>query len=329
MIPDVSASQPASAATQQPATETIVAVNHLVKRYGRFTAVNDVSFTIQRGEIFGLLGPNGAGKTTTLEVIEGLRRGDGGAVTVDGLDVWRDRRAVQQRIGVQLQTTTLFDELTVRETIELFGSFYPSSRPADELLREVALEEKARAHPNDLSGGQRQRLALALALVNDPALLLLDEPTTGLDPQSRHQLWETIRGLRERGKTILLTTHFMDEAQTLCDRIAILDGGGIIAEDTPAGLIGLLNASAAIECALIPTPDGQTLDTAALRLLPGVSEVQDIAGRVRIFSSRIEQTLVALFQRAEARGVAVEGLLVQAPTLEDVFLKLTGRGLRE
>jgi ABC-2 type transport system ATP-binding protein len=328
MIPEVSASL-STAGAQPPAAEAIVAVNHLVKRYGRFTAVNDVSFSIRRGEIFGLLGPNGAGKTTTLEIIEGLRRSDGGAVMVDGLDVRRDRRVVQQRIGVQLQTTTLFDELTVRETIQLFGAFYPSARPADELLHEVALDEKARARPNDLSGGQRQRLALALALVNDPALLLLDEPTTGLDPQSRRLLWETIRRLRERGKTILLTTHFMDEAQALCDRIAILDGGRIIAEDTPAGLIGMLNASATIECALTVTPGGKSLDVAALRLLPGVSEVQGKAERIRIFSSRIEQTLVALFQRAEAQGVAVEELLVQAPTLEDVFLKLTGRGLRE
>ena len=328
MISDVRVSQSAGVAVS-PATEDIIAVNHLVKRYGRFTAVNDISFTIRRGEIYGLLGPNGAGKTTTLEIIEGLRRGDGGEVTVDGLDVRRDRRAVQRRIGVQLQTTTLFDELTVRETIQLFGSFYPSARSADELLSEVALDEKARARPNDLSGGQRQRLALALALVNDPALLLLDEPTTGLDPQSRHLLWETIRGLRERGKTILLTTHFMDEAQTLCDRIAILDGGRIIAEDTPAGLIGLLNASATIECALISPPGGQPLDSATLRLLPGVSEVQSAGERVRIFSARIEQTLTALFQRAEAQGIGVEGLLVQAPTLEVVFLKLTGRGLRE
>ena len=328
MLSNVRLAQPAGVAAL-PADDDIVAVNHLVKRYGRFTAVNDVSFTIRRGEIYGLLGPNGAGKTTTLEIIEGLRRGDGGEVTVDGLDVRRDRRAVQRRIGVQLQTTTLFDELTVRETIQLFGSFYPSARSADELLSEVALDEKARARPNDLSGGQRQRLALALALVNDPALLLLDEPTTGLDPQSRHLLWETIRGLRERGKTILLTTHFMDEAQTLCDRIAILDGGRIIAEDTPAGLIGLLNASATIECALISPPGGQPLDSATLRLLPGVSEVQSAGERVRIFSARIEQTLTALFQRAEAQGIGVEGLLVQAPTLEDVFLKLTGRGLRE
>lgn len=328
MIPDVSAHTSATPALPRTA-ETIVEVDHLVKRYGRFIAVNDISFTIRRGEIFGLLGPNGAGKTTTLEIIEGLRRSDSGRAAVDGLDVRSNRRAVQQRIGVQLQTTTLFEGLTVRETIHLFGSFYPVARPADDLLREVALEEKAGAMPTDLSGGQRQRLALALALVNDPALLFLDEPTTGLDPQSRRLLWDTILRLRERGKTVVLTTHFMDEAQTLCDRIAILDGGRIIAQDTPSGLIGLLDASATIDCMLVTAPHGQPLDAAALRQLPSVSDVQTKAERVRIFSAHIEKTLVALFQHAEALGVSVEHLLVQAPTLEDVFLKLTGRGLRD
>jgi ABC-2 type transport system ATP-binding protein len=328
MLSDVTATS--SVASAPPASaEALVEVSHLVKRYGRFIAVNDVSFTIRRGEIFGLLGPNGAGKTTTLEIIEGLRRADGGQVTVDGLDVRRERRAVQQRIGVQLQATTLFDGLTVRETIHLFGAFYPSARSADELLREVALEEKARAKPKELSGGQRQRLALALALVNDPALLLLDEPTTGLDPQSRRLLWDTILRLRERGKTIVLTTHFMDEAQTLCDRIAILDGGRIIAQDTPSGLISLLNASATIECALTPAPGAQPPDLAGLRLLPDVSDVQAGAERVRLYSTRIEKTMTALFQYAEARGMSVEQIQVQAPTLEDVFLKLTGRAMRE
>jgi ABC-2 type transport system ATP-binding protein len=328
MIPDVSTSA-AGLAERKATNEALVEVSRLVKRYGRFTAVNDVSFTIRRGEIFGLLGPNGAGKTTTLEIIEGLRRSDGGTVTVDGLDVQRDRRAVQQRIGVQLQATTLFEDLTVRETIALFGAFYPSARSADDLLHEVALEEKARARPGDLSGGQRQRLALALALVNDPALLLLDEPTTGLDPQSRRLLWETILRLRERGKTVVLTTHFMDEAQTLCDRIAILDGGRIIAQDTPAGLIGLLGASATIDCTLTTNPGGHSLDTAAVRLLHDVISVTENGERMRIYSARIERTLVALFARAEAQGVAVGQLQVAAPTLEDVFLKLTGRGLRE
>lgn len=321
--------QDVAAPDQQTSAETMIAVDHLVKRYGRFTAVDDVSFAIRRGEIFGLLGPNGAGKTTTLEIIEGLRQSTGGQVTVNGLDVRRNRRAVQRQLGVQLQATTLFDGLTVRETIRLFGSFYPSARPADELLREVALEEKARAMPGNLSGGQRQRLALALALVNDPAILLLDEPTTGLDPQSRRLLWDTIVRLRERGKTIVLTTHFMDEAQALCDRIAILDGGRIIAQDTPSGLIGLLDASATIDCALIAAPGARALDAATIRLLPGVTDVREGAERIRIYSVAIEKTLVALFQQTEARGVAVEQLQVEAPTLEDVFLKLTGRGLRD
>lgn len=321
--------QDVAAPARQTSAETMIAVDHLVKRYGRFTAVDDVSFAIRRGEIFGLLGPNGAGKTTTLEIIEGLRQSTGGQVTVNGLDVRRNRRAVQRQLGVQLQATTLFDGLTVRETIRLFGSFYPSARPADELLREVALEEKARAMPGNLSGGQRQRLALALALVNDPAILLLDEPTTGLDPQSRRLLWDTIVRLRERGKTIVLTTHFMDEAQALCDRIAILDGGRIIAQDTPSGLIGLLDASATIDCALIAAPGARALDAATIRLLPGVTDVREGAERIRIYSVAIEKTLVALFQQTEARGVAVEQLQVEAPTLEDVFLKLTGRGLRD
>ncbi|HEX6123191.1 MAG TPA: ABC transporter ATP-binding protein, partial [Ktedonobacterales bacterium] len=240
------------------------------------------------------------------------------------------RRAVQKRIGVQLQATSLFDELTVRETLRLFAAFYPTALDADALLREVALEDKAGAFPPDLSGGQRQRLALALALVNDPALLFLDEPTTGLDPQSRRMLWETILRLRARGKTIVLTTHFMDEAQTLCDRIAILDAGRIIAQDTPAGLIGLLGASATIECTLGAPTAGQPAITAeALRALPGVRDTRAGTERLLIYSESVERTLVALLQLAAARGATVEHLTIHAPTLEDVFLTLTGKALRE
>jgi ABC-2 type transport system ATP-binding protein len=253
---------------------------------------------------------------------------------VDGLNVRRNRRAVQQRIGVQLQATTLFPELTVRETLHLFGAFYPHAVSPDELLREVALEDKSRAFPQNLSGGQRQRLALALALVNDPTVVFLDEPTTGLDPQSRHMLWETVQRLRERGKTIVLTTHFMDEAQTLCDRIAILDHGAIIALDTPAGLIAQLGASAAIECALRPTTTADvTTDTAglldAIRALPAVTDARESAERAIMYTENVEQTLVALFQLASQRGLAIDQLQTHAPTLEDVFLKLTGRGLRD
>jgi ABC-2 type transport system ATP-binding protein len=310
--------------------ESIVSARGLVKRYGKLTAVDSVSIEIRRGEIFGLLGPNGAGKTTTLELLEGLRLPDAGEAWVNGLDVRRRRRTVQQRIGVQLQATTLFEYLTLRETLDLFGSFYPIAVGASTLLRELALEEKANAYPQDLSGGQRQRLALALALVNDPALLFLDEPTTGLDPQSRRMLWDTILRLRERGKTLLLTTHFMDEAQTLCDRIAILDGGRIIAQDTPAGLIGTLGATAAIECTLgAPVAAESPVGPAELRALPGALEVRQGAQRALIYTESVERTLVALLQLAAAHGVTVEQLQVHAPTLEDVFLRLTGKALRE
>jgi ABC-2 type transport system ATP-binding protein len=321
----------AETSTTAAVSANAVAVQELVKRYGRFTAVDGISFAIRRGEIFGILGPNGAGKTTTLEILEGIRTADGGAAHVDGLDVRRQRRAVQQRIGVQLQATTLFPELTIRETLRLFGSFYPRARAADQLLRQVALEEKAGERPQNLSGGQRQRLALALALVNDPEIVFLDEPTTGLDPQSRRMLWESVLQLRAQGKTIVLTTHFMDEAQTLCDRIAIMDHGRIIAQDTPAGLIGLLGASAAIECALsVANGNGRpALGASELRMLPDVTDVRQDTERALIYTGNVERTLVALLQAASAGGTRVDHLQVHAPTLEDVFLKLTGRDLRE
>jgi ABC-2 type transport system ATP-binding protein len=316
--------------TQTPITgalsDLIVSVRDLSKRYGRVTAVDGISFDIRRGEIFGMLGPNGAGKTTTLEILEGIRNADRGEVRVDGLDIRRRRRAVQSRIGVQLQATTLFEELTVRETLALFGAFYPRALKPDTLLADIALAEKARARPQELSGGQRQRLALALALISDPSLVFLDEPTTGLDPQSRHMLWETILRLRERGKTVVLTTHFMDEAQTLCDRIAILDAGRIIAQDTPARLIAMLGASATIEGVLQPI---SAVGIGEIRHLPAVTEARESAGRLLIYTERLETTLPEVLRLAAARGAHVEQLQVHAPTLEDVFLKLTGRGLRD
>ncbi|HEX8996430.1 MAG TPA: ABC transporter ATP-binding protein [Ktedonobacterales bacterium] len=319
--------QSMSAETLPAAREdNIVSVRNLTKRYGKMIAVNGISFDIRRGEIFGVLGPNGAGKTTTLEILEGIRVADTGDVTIGGLDIRRHRRAVQSRIGVQLQATTLFEELTVRETLALFGSFYPRSLSPDTLLEDVALTEKANARPQNLSGGQRQRLALALAIVNDPDLVFLDEPTTGLDPQSRRMLWDTILRLRERGKTIVLTTHFMDEAQTLSDRIAILEAGKIIAQDTPAGLIELLDAKVAIDCQLEPR-DAVTLDE--IRRLGAVLDARESAERVTIYTERLDTTLPELLRLAAERRASVESLQVQAPTLEDVFLKLTGRGLRD
>lgn len=315
---------PSSAVGQHNGGAPMVSVHALVKRYGHQTAVNGLTFEVRRGEIFGLLGPNGAGKTTTLEMLEGIRVPDGGEAQIDGLDVrWR-RREVQRRIGVQLQATSLFPELTVRETLRLFGSFYPRALDAGILLRQAALEEKATAYPQDLSGGQRQRLALALALVNDPSLLFLDEPTTGLDPQSRRMLWDTVLRLRDQGKTLVLTTHFMDEAQMLCDRIAIMDHGEIIALDTPAGLIASLGASATVECVLQPT-----LAVAELRGLAGATDVRQGTERTLIYTGDVERTLVDLLHTASARSITLDHLQVHAPTLEDVFLKLTGRGLRD
>ncbi|HLW03297.1 MAG TPA: ABC transporter ATP-binding protein [Ktedonobacterales bacterium] len=311
------------AAQMSASVDMMVDVRGLVKRYHQKKAVDGVSFGVRRGEIFGVLGPNGAGKTTTLEIIEGIRASDEGTVMVSGLDIRKHKRAVQRIIGVQLQTTTLFPELTVRETVQFFGSIYPKALDANDLLRQVALEEKAKAYPQDLSGGQRQRLALALALVNDPQVVFLDEPTAGLDPQSRRMLWDTVLGLRERGKTIIITTHYMDEAQVLCDRIAIMDDGQIIALDTAAGLIGRLGAQATIDCRL----DGAVI-TAEIGELPGVSKVREANKRFVLQTSQMEPTLLALLEYATRRGAALTDLQVRTPTLEDVFLDLTGRELR-
>jgi ABC-2 type transport system ATP-binding protein len=261
-------------------------------------------------------------------MIEGVRAPDSGTIRVDGLDTRRQRRAVQQRIGVQLQTTSLFEELTVRETIALFGAFFPRAIPASRLLVEVGLTEQAGAHPQNLSGGQRQRLALALALVNDPLVVFLDEPTSGLDPQSRRMLWETIQGLRERGKTVVLTTHFMDEAQLLCDRLAIMDHGHIIAQDTPARLIARLGASATIECALSAEAGAAALTAADLGALPGVTASRPGPEMTTLYTEDTERTLAALLQLAAARRNRLDHVRIHAPTLEDVFLSLTGRELR-
>jgi ABC-2 type transport system ATP-binding protein len=305
---------------------SVISVQNLTKRYNGQVVVNGIGLSIRKSEIFGLLGPNGAGKTTTLEMIEGLRQPDGGTISVLGMDVRRRRRAVQARIGVQLQATTVFPELTVRETITLFGGLFPAHRNEVDLLKEVNLSEKARAFPGSLSGGQRQRLALALALVNDPDIVFLDEPTTGLDPQSRHSLWESVQNLRQRGKTIVLTTHFMDEAEVLCDRIAIMDHGAIIALDTPANLIAQLGSSATIEYAASGSP---ALAEHEVRGLPGVTDLRPGLEHSVIYSDDAEATLVALMRSASLAGVTLSQLQIHAPTLEDVFLKLTGRSLRD
>jgi ABC-2 type transport system ATP-binding protein len=319
----ISQEQLAGTTTTGSATGVMVEARGLVKNYAHKAVVNNVSFSVRQAEIFGLLGPNGAGKTTTLEMIEGIRKPDSGTAILAGLDVRRQKSAVQRIIGVQLQATTLFPELTLLETLQFFAALYPRSLDPRKLLSDVALEEKARAHPQELSGGQRQRLALAIALVNDPQVLFLDEPTAALDPQSRRMLWDIVLRLRERGKTIILTTHYMDEAQILCDRIAIMDGGQIIALDTAASLIGRLGAQAAIDCRL----DGRA-SKSDIAELTGVTGVRQTNERYIIYTESMQPTLVALLSYVEAKSIPLTDLQVHTPTLEDVFLELTGRQLR-
>ncbi|SRR5579875_87169 len=306
-----------------PAVDTMIDVRNLVKSYAHKTVVNNISFSVRRTEIFGVLGPNGAGKTTTLEMIEGIRKPDSGTAVLAGLDVHKQKNAVQRIIGVQLQATALFRELTVLETLQFFASLYPRSLDIQQLLNDVVLEEKAEARPQELSGGQRQRLALALALVNDPLILFLDEPTAALDPQSRRLLWDIVLRLREQGKTIILTTHYMDEAQLLCDRIAVMNEGQIVALDTTAGLIGSLGAQATIDCRL----SGKATKS-DIQELPGVTGVRHINERYLIYTETMQPTLVALLSYAGSQDIVLDDLQVRTPSLEDVFLELTGRELR-
>jgi ABC-2 type transport system ATP-binding protein len=300
----------------------------LVKRYGQVTAVDGIDLAIDRGECFGLLGPNGAGKTTTIEILEGLMRPDAGDVEVLGArwGVGGDR-ALRQRLGVQLQETRLNEKLTVEETLTLFRSFYAQGRTVDEVLALVELESKRESLVSKLSGGQRQRLAVGCALVNRPALLFLDEPTTGLDPQSRRQLWDLLRGFRRDGGTIVLTTHYMDEAEVLCDRVAIVDHGKVIALASPATLIATLGAEHVIEFAVTA---GQTAPPPpSLRQLPGVRDARVENGRVALIVEHVHLTLPALLAALDERRTALSMLTTHHATLEDVFVSLTGRHLRE
>jgi ABC-2 type transport system ATP-binding protein len=302
----------------------VIEITNLVKRYGDFTAVDAIDLAVFRGEIFGILGPNGAGKTTTLEMIEGLRQPDSGTITVDGIDAVRESDRVRPLIGVQLQTTALFEYLNAAELIELFAGLYEvDASPARvrELLGMVNLEEKARNQVNALSGGQRQRLSIALSLVNQPKVVFLDEPTTGLDPGARRDLWGLIREIRASGTTVVLTTHYMEEAEVLCDRVAIMDRGKIIALDTPAALIAALGIEATIQ-ALIA--DG-TLADADLAGLPALIRGEIVADRIALQTRDVQSTLIGLLRLVEERGVTLAELTSQQSSLEDVFLGLTGR----
>jgi ABC-2 type transport system ATP-binding protein len=303
-----------------------VSCRGLVKRYGDVLAVNGLDLEVQRGECFGMLGPNGAGKTTTVEIFEGLREADEGDVAILG-DRWRgDGRSLRARLGIQLQETKFPEKLTVAEVVTLFRSFYPGGPGVAEILALVALEEKAGAWVRGLSGGQKQRLSLGCALAGDPELLFLDEPTTGLDPQSRHQTWAIVEGLKARGRTVLLTTHYMEEAARLCDRVAIVDHGRVIALGTPRELVASLGAEHVVEFA---AGDGVNLPETELLALPSVERVTRSGEGWRLTVREVHRAVPALLSLLGGRGTAPTLLTTHHATLEDVFMAMTGRRLRD
>ena len=305
-------------------TESALRLRGLRKTFPKVVAVAGVDLDVARGEVFGLLGPNGAGKTTTLEVIEGLTEADAGEIEILGLTWARNGREIRSRIGVQLQSTSLFNKITPREALDLYGSYYPRRRSTEELLALVQLEEKADAHHITLSGGQQQRLALAMALVNDPELVFLDEPTTGLDPQARRGLWDVVRRMKAEGRTVVLTTHYMDEAEALCDRLAIMDHGQVIATGTPASLIADLALPSIVEL----TFEGNAPDPAAFEAALGL-RVEPRMDLWEIPTPDPKTLLPRLLEAAEAAAVPFQQVHIRRATLEDVFLHRTGRSLRE
>jgi ABC-2 type transport system ATP-binding protein len=311
----------------QAQPENAIEVREVSKTYAAKKVVNGVSFAVKRGEIFGILGPNGAGKSTTLEMIEGLREPDKNANTtlfVDGLDVRnkKQRDELHQRIGLQLQTSSLFDEMTVGENLKMLAMLYRQARPVNEILQEFKLIEKATARLGTLSGGQKQRMALAAALINDPTIIFLDEPTTALDPQARRDVWDIIRKLQNSGKTIVLTTHYMEEAEKLCERVAIMNNGSIVALNTPPQLIQQYAPEHVITCRV----NGAKTD---LTGLAAVSKVNYSAeGTATIYTNNLAITLAALIELSKQAGFSLEELSTRSSSLEDVFLNLTGNSLK-
>jgi ABC-2 type transport system ATP-binding protein len=304
--------------------DTIIDVKGLVKSYGSFKAVNDVHFQVRNGEIFGLLGPNGAGKTTTLEMLVGLRKPDEGTAIIGSHDILRELSKVKEIIGVQLQSTSLFELLTVEEILQMYASFYPSHISIPQLIEDMLLTEKRKSRIKGLSGGQKQRLAIALALVHDPLVVFLDEPTTGLDPQARRTLWDIVLQLKNKGKTIVLTTHYMDEAHILCDRIAIMDQGELIALDNPTQLVKSLQSDSALEFRVL-----QEEDFIDFSSLDGVKKVGNKSDVHVLYTDHLQNTLTSLIQFAAEKNLQLVDLQTRTSTLEDVFINMTGRRLRE
>jgi ABC-2 type transport system ATP-binding protein len=302
----------------------VIQVEGLYKNYGAVEALRGVSFEVEEGEVFGLLGPNGAGKTSTVEILEGMRTPDRGLARVCGLDPEKSGVEFKEQIGAVLQSTSLPDKIRVKEAIELFAKFYRRHANTDDLLKRFQLEEKRTAFYSQLSGGQKQRLALAMALVNDPSVVFLDEPTAGLDPQVRREIYDIIEELKRDKKTVLLTTHYIEEAERLCDRVAIVDQGRVIALGTPRDLKHASAGTTRIEVRLTkPVADGE------LARLEGVTDCRQFDGAYVMHSSRPPQTIVALVKQLEAESNELQSLEMFSPSLEDAFIELTGRRLRE
>jgi ABC-2 type transport system ATP-binding protein len=300
----------------------LMKVSNLVKHYGDVHAVDGVSFSVPTAEVFTLLGPNGAGKTTTLEILEGIRVADSGEIEIFGQRVRRIDRGTKERIGVLLQEGNFEPYLRVREVLALFASFFRTARPPAEMLKAVALEEKANAFVKTLSGGQKQRLALGVALINDPELVFLDEPTTGLDPQARHNIWSIVSGLTASGKTIILTTHYMEEAETLSHRVCIMDHGKVIAEGAPRDLTARLGQETIVEFAAPADVQFPSALTDHCALVRGEGEL------VSTKTNDLVATLGCLLDWSRSSGTPLAEMTVRQPNLEDVFLSLTGRRLR-
>lgn len=304
--------------------QAIISVENIRKQFKQVIAVKSVSLEVYAGEIFGLLGPNGAGKTTTMEMLEGLQKPDSGTVRIKGMEQSPKSREIRMITGIQLQSTALYEKIRVEEALDLFRSYYPVTQDTAVLLERVALTEKRKSLVKNLSGGQKQRLAIALALVHDPEIVFLDEPTTGLDPQARRNIWEIILDLKKRGKTILLTTHYMDEAEQICDRLAIMDAGEIKMTGTPAELIKTLPAEAFISI-------GLTGDIWTERSFPGVTEIKKEGHRVEISTKDLTATLRALIAAEQEANPEfnLHELYIRKASLEDLFLHLTGKRLRD
>jgi ABC-2 type transport system ATP-binding protein len=303
--------------------KNVIEVCDLTKKYGSTTAVDGISFEVRKGEIFGMVGPNGAGKTTTIECIEGLRQLDSGRIAVLGMEPGQHGYALKERIGIQLQESALPDRIKVREAMDLFGSFYPRTVDGDGLLEQLGLTEKKKSAYAKLSGGQKQRLFIALALINDPEIVFLDELTTGLDPKARRAIWDLVLGIRDQGKTVFLTTHFMEEAERLCNRVAIVDQGRIVALDTPSELIRSLEAEYRVVFNVTGEPDLQKF-----RDIPAVRHVTQVNDQITI-QGREEGLLGGIVRVLEGEGIRFRNLRTEQPNLEDVFLSLTGKEVEE